>query len=681
MPGRDACGPEKSVMPTRRELANVIRVLAMDAVQKANSGHPGAPMGMADIAEVLWRDFMKYNPGNPRWWNRDRFILSNGHASMLLYAVLHLTGYPVTMDEIRNFRQLGSRTAGHPEHDLDMGIETTTGPLGQGLANGVGMALAEKILAAHFNRPELPLIDHYTWVFCGDGCLMEGISHEACSLAGTLKLGKLIVFYDDNGISIDGKVKGWFADDTPRRFEAYGWHVQSVDGQDGEAVARAAANAKNERDRPSMICCKTVIGWGAPTKAGTKATHGEALGVEEVAGAKQAFNWTAPPFTVPAQLQKAWNHTEAGRAAEDEWNQLYSRYRRAHPEAAAELARRLGGKLPADWSQTRKAALSAAQAVTGAQATRVSSQATLNVIGVKLPELLGGSADLTGSNNTLQKISKAIEPGDASGNYVYYGVREFGMTAAMNGLALHGGLVPYGGTFLTFSDYARNAVRMASLMHQRVLLVYTHDSIGLGEDGPTHQPIEHLNSLRLIPNLSLWRPADAVETAVAWCEAIEHESGPSALVFTRQGLAQMPRTPAALEAIARGGYVLADCAGAPQCVVIATGSEVELAFEAFNSASAQGKRVRLVSMPCTERFDAQDAAYRESVLPVAVTARVAVEAGSTGLWWRYVGTSGRVIGIDHYGASGKAPELFKKFGITAEHVLQEILDSIKGTAT
>ncbi|HEY6451088.1 MAG TPA: transketolase [Steroidobacteraceae bacterium] len=665
-------------MPTRRELANVIRVLAMDAVQQANSGHPGAPMGMADIAEVLWRDVMKYNPANPQWWDRDRFVLSNGHASMLLYALLHLTGYPLAMEELRNFRQLGSRTAGHPEHELDIGIETTTGPLGQGLANAVGMALAEKILAAHFNRPELAVIDHHTWVFCGDGCLMEGISHEACSLAGTLELGKLIVFYDDNGISIDGKVKGWFADDTPKRFQAYGWHVQSVDGQDGEAVAQAIQAAKSETRRPSIICCKTVIGWGAPTKAGTKATHGEALGAEEVAGARQGFGWTAPPFVVPAELQQAWNHVAAGRAAEAAWQGLFARYRSAHPELAAELERRLSGKLPADWSATRQAALTAAQAVTGSQATRVSSQGALNAIGVHLPELLGGSADLTGSNNTLQKISRAIEPADASGNYIYYGVREFGMTAAMNGMALHGGLIPYGGTFLTFSDYARNAVRMASLMRQRVLLVYTHDSIGLGEDGPTHQPIEHLNSLRLIPNLSLWRPADAVESAVAWCEAIEHTSGPSALVFTRQGLPQLPRSPAAIAAIARGGYVLADCAGAPECLVLATGSEVSLALEAVKAATAQGLRVRLVSMPCTERFDAQDAAYRESVLPDAVGARVAVEAGTTGLWWRYVGRTGRVVGIDHYGASGKAPELFKRFGITANHVLQEILGSIRG---
>ena len=680
MTGRNDCGLEISPMPSRRELANVIRVLAMDAVERANSGHPGAPMGMADIAEVLWRDVMKYNPANPHWWDRDRFILSNGHASMLLYALLHLSGYPLRLEELRNFRQLGSRTAGHPEHEPDIGIETTTGPLGQGLANSVGFALAEKILAAHFNRPGLPIIDHHTWVFCGDGCLMEGISHEACSLAGTLKLGKLVVFYDDNGISIDGKVKGWFADDTPKRFEAYGWHVQSIDGHDGEAIAQATRNAKAETDRPSIICCKTVIGWGAPTKAGTKATHGEALGAEEIAGAKQQFGWTAPPFTVPEPLKAAWNHEAAGRAAEENWKQLYSRYKNAHPDLAAELERRMKGQLPPDWAQTRKGAIAAAQTVTGSQATRVSSQAALNSIGARLPELLGGSADLTGSNNTLQKISKGIEPNDASGNYVYYGVREFGMTAAMNGIALHGGLIPYGGTFLTFSDYARNGVRMAALMHQRVLLVYTHDSIGLGEDGPTHQPVEHLNALRLIPNLSLWRPCDAVESAAAWCEAIEHTAGPSALIFTRQGLSQMSRTPEALAAIGRGGYVLADCAGTPECIVMASGSEVEIALAGVKSASAQGKKVRLVSMICTERFDAQDAAYRESVLPAAVRARVAIEAGSTALWWRYVGSGGRVIGIDHYGASGKAPELYQKFGITAEHVTQAILASIEGAA-
>jgi transketolase len=665
-------------MPTRRELANVIRVLAMDAVQQANSGHPGAPMGMADIAQVLWHDFLKYNPANPRWWDRDRFVLSNGHASMLLYAVLYLTGYGLTMDDIKQFRQLGSRTPGHPEHHLDLGIESTTGPLGQGLANAVGMALAEKMLAAEFNRPGLPVVSHFTWVFAGDGCLMEGISHEACSLAGTLRLGKLIAIYDDNGISIDGKVSGWFADDTLKRFEAYGWHVQNVDGHDAAAIATAMANAKAQTQRPSFIQCRTVIAWGAPTKAGTKDAHGEPLGAEEVAATKQRFGWTAPPFVVPSELQAGWNHIEAGRAAEADWQQLFERYRSAYPQEAAQLERRMAGTLPADWAQTREAALQAARAVTAPQATRASSQTALNAIGTRLPEFFGGSADLSGSNNTMQKISREITPEDASGNYMHYGVREFGMTAMMNGLALHGGFIPYGGTFLTFSDYARNAVRMAAMMGQRVLLVYTHDSIGLGEDGPTHQPIEQLNSLRLIPNLTLWRPADAVESAVAWCEAIGHDSGPSALVFTRQALPQLARTSAAIDAIRRGGYVLADCEGAPECVVLATGSEVSLALEAVKAAAKQGKRVRLVSLPCTERFDAQDAAYRDSVLPAGVRARVAVEAGSTGLWYRYVGLAGRVVGIDQFGASGKGPAVFEKFGFTAAHVLREILESIAG---
>lgn len=661
-----------AAVPTRRELANVLRVLAMDAVQQANSGHPGAPMGMADIAEVLWRDFLKHNPANPRWWDRDRFILSNGHACMLLYALLHLTGYPIRMEEIRNFRQLGSRLAGHPERDLSMGIETTSGPLGQGLGNSVGFALAEKLLATQFNRPGLPIVDHYTYVFMGDGCLMEGISHEACSLAGTLKLGKLIGFYDDNGISIDGRVEGWFADDTPRRFEAYGWHVQSVDGMDDAAIAAAIRAAQAQTERPSLICCRTVIGWGAPTKAGTAAAHGEALGPQEVAAARQRLGWSAPPFEVPAPLRAAWNHEAQGRAAEARWQELFGRYRQQYPELAAQFERRMQGELPQDWLQSAQATLAAAQKVSGSQATRKSSQVALNVLGAALPELFGGSADLTTSNETFHQSARAITPTDASGNYLHYGVREFGMTAAMNGLALHGGFIPYGGTFLTFSDYARNAVRMAALMHQRVILIYSHDSIGLGEDGPTHQPIEHLNSLRLIPNLTLWRPADAVETAVAWCSAIEHDSGPTALALTRQGLPQLSRDAATVAAIRRGGYVLADCQGTPECIVIATGSEVALALEAVRGAQAAGRRVRLVSMPCVELFDAQESAWRESVLPAAVTARIAVEAGSTGLWWRYVGSAGRVIGIDHYGASGKGPELFKKFGFTAEHVRQTI---------
>ena len=667
-------------MTTRRELANVIRALAMDAVQQANSGHPGAPMGMADFAEVLLREFLKHNPANPGWWDRDRFVLSNGHASMLLYALLHLTGYPVGMDEIRHFRQLGSRCAGHPEHDLAMGIETTTGPLGQGIANAVGMALAEKMLAAEFNRPGLPLVDHRTWVFAGDGCLMEGISHEACSLAGTLQLAKLTLFYDDNGISIDGKVQGWFADDTPRRFEAYGWHVQRVDGHDAEAVAQAIRNALAETVRPSLICCKTVIGWGAPHKAGSKETHGEPLGAEEVAATRTALGWTAPPFVVPPELAAAWNSEQAGRAAEARWQELYARYRAAWPELASGYERRMRAELPRDWAGTRAAALAAAQAMTAAQATRQSSQATLSLMGPALPELFGGSADLTPSNGTLRKDSRTITAADASGNYLHYGVREFGMTAAMTGIALHGGFVPYGGTFLVFSDYARNAVRMAALMHQRIVLVYTHDSIALGEDGPTHQPIEHLNSLRLIPNLTLWRPADALETAVAWCEAIEHGTGPTALVLTRQGLPQLARSAAAALAIRRGGYVLADCEGTPECLVLASGSEVAVALEAVRALQAQARRVRLVSMPSLERFDAQDLAYRESVLPGAVRARVAVEAGSTGLWWRYVGAEGRVVGIDHYGASGKGPDLLRKFGFTADNIGVAILESLGGSS-
>jgi transketolase len=662
-------------MPTRRELANVIRVLAMDAVQQANSGHPGAPMGMADMAEVLWREFLKHNPANPRWWDRDRFILSNGHASMMLYAVLHLRGYPVSMDELRHFRQLGSRTAGHPEHNLSMGIETTTGPLGQGLANAVGFALAEKLLAAQFNQPGLDIVDHHTWVFVGDGCLMEGISHEAGSLAGTLGLGKLICLYDDNGISIDGKVAGWFRDDTPKRFEAYGWQViPDVDGQDGEAVAQAIRAAKAEARRPTLICCRTEIGYPAPTRGGTAKAHGEPLGPEEVAAVRKILNWTDPPFVVPAALREAWNGEAAGRAAEQKWQELFARYQAAHPPLAAEFVRRMQGELPAQWSATRAQCAAAARATSGAQATRVSSQNMLNVLCPALPELFGGSADLTGSNNTLSKSARVISPEDFSGSYLHYGVREFGMTAMMNGLSLHGGLIPFGGTFLTFSDYARNAIRLAALMRQRVILVYTHDSIGLGEDGPTHQPIEQLSSLRLMPHLHLWRPADALETAVAWGALIERIDGPSCLVLTRQGLAQVAAA-AAPEQVARGGYVLFDCQGVPELIVIATGSEVGLALDAVKAAQAQGKRVRLVSMPCTEVFDAQDPAWREAVLPAKVTRRLAIEAGATGLWWRYVGSGGRVLGIDEFGASGKGPELFVKYGFGADNVAKLVLES------
>ncbi len=663
-------------MPTRRELANVIRVLAMDAVQQANSGHPGAPMGMADIAEVLWRDVLKHNPANPAWWDRDRFVLSNGHASMLLYALLHLTGYPLGMDELRNFRQLGSRTAGHPEHDIAMGVETTTGPLGQGLANAVGMALAEKLLAAEFNRPGFDVVDHRTWVFCGDGCLMEGISHETGSLAGTLKLGKLVCFYDDNGISIDGEVAGWFTDDTARRFEAYGWQVmRSVDGQDGEAVAAAIRSAMAETGRPTLICCRTVIGWGAPTRAGSHKAHGEPLGVEEVAGARARLGWTLPPFQVPEELRAAWNRADAGRAAEARWQALFARYRAAHPELAAAFERRMNGELPANWAETRVAALAAAAGTSGSVATRAASQATLNIIGPALPGFIGGSADLTPSNNTWRKDSRTISGSDASGNYLHYGVREFSMTAVMSGLALHGGLIPYGGTFLVFSDYARNAVRMAALMRQRVILVYTHDSIGLGEDGPTHQPVEQVGSLRLLPHLHVWRPADAYETAAAWIAAIERDDGPTALVLTRQGLPQLERGESARAGVARGGYVLLDAAGdAPECIVIAAGSEVALALAAVQKLQAAGRRVRLVSMPSTDIFDAQDAAYRESVLPAAVTRRLAVEAGATGGWWKYVGLDGRVLGVDQFGASGKAPDLMRKFGLTPDNVERLVLE-------
>ena len=665
--------------PAARTLANAIRALSMDAVQAANSGHPGAPMGMADIAEVLWRQFLKHNPGNPKWWNRDRFVLSNGHGSMLLYSLLHLTGYPVALDELRNFRQLGARTAGHPEHDLAMGIETTTGPLGQGIGNAVGMALAEKLLATQYNKDGLAIVDHHTYCFAGDGCLMEGISHEAAALAGTWKLGKLIVFYDDNGISIDGKVAGWFTDDTPKRFEAYGWHVvRNVDGHDAEAVTAALKKARARKDQPSLICCKTIIGWGAPNKQGTKSAHGEALGPEEVANARKTLGWDFPPFVVPDDIRAAWDHKEAGAAAEKKWTRLWKRYKREHPEAGAEFERRMKGDLPADWAEIAQAVMTAGAAVTGAQATRASSQVALNVLGPKMPEMLGGSADLTGSVNTRRKDSVDVTPENFAGNYMYYGVREFGMTAIMNGLTLHGGYRPYGGTFLVFSDYARNAVRLAALMHCPTTLVYTHDSIGLGEDGPTHQPIEHLSSLRAMPNLTLWRPCDAVESAAAWIAALERKNGPTALVFTRQGLPQQPRTPEQLIALRKGGYVLIDSNGPPEAIVIATGSEVGFAADAVKELQAAGKRVRLVSMPSCETFDAQPAPYRESVLPASCTRRLAVEAGATQCWWRYVGGNGRVIGLDHFGASGKGPDLFKHFGLTAAAVkmqLEQLLSS------
>jgi transketolase len=665
-------------MSQRRQLANAIRALSMDAVQKAASGHPGAPMGMADIAEVLWRDVMQYNPANPRWANRDRFVLSNGHASMLLYSVLHLTGHPLSLQDLKDFRQLGSRTAGHPERDLDVGIETTTGPLGQGIATAVGMALAEKLLAAEFNRDGHAIVDHHTYVFLGDGCVMEGISHEAASLAGTLGLGKLICVYDDNGISIDGAVKGWMADDTPKRFAAYGWQViKDVDGHDGEAVAKALRRARGERSKPTLICARTVIGYGAPNKQGSKSTHGEPLGTEEIAATRAALGWSHEPFVVPEELRAAWDQRARGARAEKSWQRRFNRYRREFPELAAEFTRRMQGGLPTNWPALRDAALAAALAVTGGQATRASSGAILNVLGPGMGELLGGSADLTGSVNTFRKDSRAVTAADASGNYINYGVREFAMTAMMNGLALHGGFAPYAGTFLVFSDYARNAVRLAALMHQRILLVYTHDSIGLGEDGPTHQPIEHLASLRAMPNLSVWRPCDAFETACAWLAAIERQQGPTSLVLTRQALPQQPRDAAQQAAVANGGYVLIEPAGEglPEAILIATGSEVAPAAEAVRAANAAGRRVRLVSMPCTDVFDAQDAAWREAVLPRAVRRRLAIEAAASQSWWKYVGSDGCVIGIDRFGASGKAADLFDHYGLTAAHI-GRALDSL-----
>jgi transketolase len=659
-------------MTSSRELANAIRALSMDAVQRANSGHPGMPMGMADIAQVLWREFLRYNPGNPAWPDRDRFVLSNGHGSMLLYSVLHLTGYPLTIEDIKGFRQLGSRTPGHPEHDLPLGIETTTGPLGQGLANAVGMAFTEKLLALRFNRPDFAVVDHYTYAFCGDGCLMEGVSHEACSLAGTLGLGKLIVLYDDNGISIDGRVSGWFTDNTPERFAAYGWHVvPNVDGLDAAAVTAAVQAARAETSRPSLICCKTIIGYGAPHRQGTKEAHGEALGADEVAAARVTLGWPYPPFVVPEEIRAAWDHRAQGAALESAWRELFKRYASRYPQEAREFERCMAGELPAGWQELRAQLIETLAKQSAPQATRASSQAALNVLAAGMPALFGGSADLTQSNSTFFKGARTVTPQDEAGDYLHYGVREFGMTGIMNGIALHGGLIPYGGTFLVFSDYARNAVRLACLMQQRVILVYSHDSIGLGEDGPTHQPIEHLASLRAMPHLDVWRPCDAAETAVSWALALERH-GPTALVLTRQALPQQPRSAEQLAAIARGGYVLLDCRGTPEALVIATGSEVSIAAQAVGALNAAGRRVRLISMPSTATFDAQDDAYRDGVLPRAVSRRLAVEAGATQSWWRYVGTAGQVLGIDRFGASGKGPDVFAHFGFTTDNIAQHI---------
>jgi transketolase len=666
-------------MPGRRELANAIRALSMDAVQRANSGHPGMPMGMADIAEVLWRDFLKHNPANPRWPDRDRFVLSNGHGSMLLYSVLHLTGYPLGIEELANFRQLGARTAGHPEREIEIGIETTTGPLGQGLANAVGMALAEKKLAAAFNQPGHEIVDHHTWVFLGDGCLMEGVSHEACALAGTWGLGKLICFYDDNGISIDGEVAGWFTDDTPKRFEAYGWQViRAVDGHDPEAVARAIRRAKREKGKPTVICCKTIIGYGAPNKQGREECHGAALGPDEVALARRTLGWPHEPFVVPDEIRAAWDARAAGRRAEGRWRRRFEAYETAYPELAAEFRRRMEAALPPEFESWIRDGAAAAQAAAQAVATRQSSQAVLNALGPRMPELLGGSADLTGSNNTRIKGAEAYSAAKPDGAYLHYGVREFGMGAVMNGLVLHGGYIPFGGTFLVFSDYARSSLRMAAIIEAGSIFVLTHDSIGLGEDGPTHQPVEHLASLRLIPRMEVWRPCDTAETWVAWGAAIRRRRSPTVLALTRQALPQQARDAQQLDAIGRGGYVLVDCRGQPDCILIATGSEVSLAVEAARTLESRGRRVRVVSMPCTSVFDAQDATWRDAVLPPEIAVRVAVEAGVPDGWWRYVGPCGRVIGLQRFGASGPAKDLFRHFGFTSAAVVEAAESLLNG---
>ena len=658
-------------MATRTELCNAIRALAMDAVQQANSGHPGMPMGMAEIAEVLWRHHLRHNPTNPHWPDRDRFVISNGHGSMLLYALLHLSGYDLPIAELKRFRQLHSKTAGHPEHGMTPGVETTTGPLGQGLANAVGMAIAERILAAQFNRPKLDIVDHRTYVFLGDGCLMEGVSHEACSLAGTLGLGKLIGFYDDNGISIDsekGNIRSWFTDDTPKRFEAYGWNViPGVDGHDADAIERALAAAKVQSERPTLICLKTIIAKGAPKKANTGAAHGAPLGADEVAATRKNLGWTYAPFEIPAEIYAAWDARAAGRALEDDWNRRFTAYAAAYPAEAAEFKRRVAGNLPDDWATSRDTMIADTRAKAETIATRKASQNTLDVLGPLLPELVGGSADLAASNLTMWGGSKPVQR-STTGNYIFYGVREFGMCAIANGLTLHAGLIPYVGTFLVFSDYARNALRMAALMKQRVIYVFTHDSIGLGEDGPTHQPVEHAATLRLIPNMDLWRPCDTTETAVAWACALERRDGPTALLLSRQNLAYQPRDDATVKAVARGGYVLAEANGAsPAIILIATGSEVALAVAAREQLEAGGIHARVVSMPSTSVFDRQDAAYRETVLPSGVR-RLAVEAGVTDSWRKYVGLEGAVIGLDRFGESAPAGDVFKLFGFTADNV-------------
>lgn len=660
-------------------LANAIRMLSVDAIQKANSGHPGAPMGMADIAEVVWRRHLRHNPKNPQWFNRDRYVQSNGHGSMLIYALLHLTGYDLSMDDIRDFRQLHSRTPGHPEYGYTPGVETTTGPLGQGVANAVGMAIAEKALAAEFNKPGFNIVDHHTWLFLGDGCLMEGISHEACGLAGTLKLGNLIAIWDDNGISIDGHVEGWFAEDTAARFRAYGWHViEGVDGHDPEAVDAAVREAKSVTDKPSLLCCKTIIGFGSPNKANSHDCHGSALGADEVALVRERLQWPYAPFEIPGEIYAAWDATEKGAQVQQEWDALFADYAKQWPELAAEFTRRMKGDLPAGWAENMQKYVHYLQSHPAALATRQVSQKCLNHFADMLPELMGGSADLSPSNLTRHQKSVDFTGENPAGNYISYGVREFGMSAIMNGLALHGGFIPYGGTFLMFMEYARNALRMAALMKIRSVFVYTHDTIGLGEDGPTHQPVEQLASLRLTPNMETWRGCDQVEVAVAWQQAIERKDGPTSLVLTRQPLAQQPRTAAQLAEIARGGYVLSDCDGQPEMILISAGSEIELVVSAAKALTEEGRKVRVVSLPCTERFDNQDAAYKESVLPKAVRKRLAVEASIAGFWERYVGLDGKVIGMTSFGESAPANVLFKHFGFTPENVLaqaRELLNS------
>ncbi|MDE1315086.1 transketolase [Vibrio aestuarianus] len=654
-----------------KELANAIRALSMDGVQQANSGHPGAPMGMADIAEVLWRSHLNHNPQNPQWADRDRFVLSNGHGSMLIYSLLHLSGYELSIDDLKNFRQLHSKTPGHPEYGYAPGVETTTGPLGQGITNAVGMAMAEKALAAQFNKEGHDIVDHFTYVFMGDGCLMEGISHEACSLAGTLGLGKLVAFWDDNGISIDGHVEGWFSDDTPKRFESYGWHViPAVDGHDAEAINAAIEAAKAETGRPTLICTKTIIGFGSPNKAGSHDCHGAPLGAEEIKAAREFLGWEHGPFEIPADIYAQWDAKEAGQAKESAWNDKFKAYAAAYPAEAAELKRRLNGDLPAQWEEKASAIVADLQANPADIASRKASQNALEAFGAMLPEFMGGSADLAPSNLTMWSGSKSLTAEDFSGNYIHYGVREFGMTAIMNGIALHGGFVPYGATFLMFMEYARNAMRMAALMKIQNIQVYTHDSIGLGEDGPTHQPVEQIASLRLTPNMSTWRPCDQVESAVAWKLAIERKDGPSALIFSRQNLAQQERTAEQVANIAKGGYILKDSDGKPELILIATGSEVELAVKAAEQLTAAGKKVRVVSMPATDAFDKQDATYREAVLPADVTKRIAIEAGIADFWYKYVGFGGKIIGMTTFGESAPAEQLFEMFGFTTENVVK-----------